>query len=56
MKKDYIKPEIHLEEILLGTQLLSGSMVDIGGNGPGAWDSKDREDFGGEDSDWGDLW
>lgn len=53
MKKDYIKPEIHLEEILLGTQLLSESnMVDIGGNG--SWDSKEREET--EDSSWGDLW
>ena len=55
MKKDYIKPEIHIDEVELENQLLANSFVDMGGTG--GWDSKDREDSEGEeDSSWGNLW
>ena len=52
MKKEYIKPEIVVEEILLEGMLLSMSMPE--GDGPSdEFDANKRQDRRGT---WGNLW
>ena len=58
MKKDYIKPEVHINNFELETSLLDastegGNFDDTQGN-PDDFSSKDRNNTG--DSSWGDLW
>lgn len=59
MKKDYIKPEITIEDFDIETPMLLDTSYDkiVGEGGQGDLGSKDREDFEGEgDSGWGTLW
>lgn len=55
MKKDYIKPEIHLEDYVLDNLMLAetskGNTTDEEADDGFA---KDRDNTG--DSSWGDLW
>lgn len=50
MKQIYQKPEINVEEVILESNILSGSLVDMDPNGSG--DATANERRGG----WGDLW
>ena len=50
MKQNYIKPEINVEEIILESTILSGSLVDIDPNGSGIATANERR------GTWGDLW
>ena len=58
MKKDYIKPEVHINNFELETSLLDastgGGNIDDTPGDPDDFSSKDRNNTG--DSSWGDLW
>ncbi len=55
MKKDYIKPEIHLEEFLIESlMLVETSTTTPDGSEEDDGFAKDRNNEGG--SSWGDLW
>jgi hypothetical protein len=57
MKKDYIKPEITIEEFELKDCLLVEASYIPGTDQPLIPRGKDREDFEGEEeSSWGTLW
>ena len=57
MKKDYIKPEIHLEDFelepLMALETSKGTFEEEPGS-QGGLGAKDREEV--DDSEWGDLW
>lgn len=55
MKKEYSKPHMHISVLDIETDMLKASAPVVGGETDSPL-SKDREDFGGEDSSWGDLW
>lgn len=58
MKKDYIKPEVHINNFELETSLLQASSeqgnINPEEGDPDDFSSKDRNNTG--DSSWGDIW
>ena len=57
MKKDYIRPEMHLEDYVLDNLMLAETSNGGFADGEGGQDdlgAKDRDNTG--DSSWGDLW
>lgn len=57
MKKDYIRPEMHLEDCILDNPMLVTTSQGGFTGGEGGQDdlgAKDRDNTG--DSSWGDLW